>query len=331
MKEKLKQSKQVDNQTTQDLKTPWSHDMEVKDLVNPIVIRRVRILQVGVLLAALSFAGYYVWENILRAPSGIEMVSEMVDAAGGMTAWNAVESGQFTRTRELYSKSGDVLSQNTETFYFKKSDEGVQLMIKSLDKNGEETIVSEDKEGFWATKGDTPADARETAKGQGNMCDSKFCEPSCAASMAFFRMSMPFKLTDHGVRPDLNNVSNFAILDWNPLENISLEKEPLVLDVSYLPTVGKDKWRFIVDPETKLIHKMEYYNKSDFGKYRPEEIYWSDHQTVNGITFSHKWTKFWGNGQVMEETKYTDVNFGNHIDDDFFDRPNGLDWLSSTD
>jgi len=100
----------------------------------------------------------------------------------------------------------------------------------------------------------------------------------------------------------------------------------LVLDVSYKPSVGKDKWRFLVNPETKLIHKMEYYNKSDFGTYRPEEIYWSDHKTVDGITFSHKWTRFWGNGQVMDEYIYSDVSLNNQLNKESFERPEGLDW-----
>jgi len=99
-----------------------------------------------------------------------------------------------------------------------------------------------------------------------------------------------------------------------------------VLDVSYIPSVGKDKWRFMVNPETKLIHKVEYYNKSDFGTFRPEEIYWTDHKTVDGITFSHKWVKFWSNGKVMNEYVYSDVSFNNQLDKVFFNRPEGMEW-----
>lgn len=328
MKEKLKPSIQTRTKEKIKSKTPWLFNLEIKDLIKPIVIRRIRIMQVGVLLTVLSFAGYYTWENFLRAPTGLELVENMVEAAGGMTAWNNVESGQFTRTRNLFSDAGEQLSQKTETFYFKKTKEGVKLMVKSTDKEGKEVIVGEDKDGFWATKADQPTDPKKTAGDLGMMCDSKFCAPSCASTMAFYKFSMPFKLKDDGVRPDVNNVSAFAALDWNPMENVNIKAEPLVLDVSYKPTVGKDKWRFIVEPETKLIHKIEYYNKSDFGTYRPEEIYWSDHKTVSGITFSHKWTRFWGNGKVMDETTFTNVDFENKLTDDFFDRPADLDWMS---
>jgi len=308
-------------------KVPWLFGLEIKDLTNPITLRRIRVLQFGVLLAALSFAGYYVWENYVRAPSGLELVSEMVDAAGGTAAWNNIKSGQFTRTQNVYDQAGNKLSEQVETFFFSKTDEGIKLMVEATDNDGNDVVISEDKEGFWATKESLPSDPKRTSGDLGMMCDSKFCQPSCAAEMAFFRFSMPFKLNDYGVKPDVSNASALGLLDWNPLENIDLDSEPLILDVSYIPTVGKDKWRFMVNPETKLIHKMEYYNKSDFGTYRPEEIYWSDHKTVDGITFSHKWTRFWGNGQIMDEYVYSDVSLKNHIDEAFFDRPEGLDWV----
>lgn len=329
MKEILKKNAPVKEPKKSGERIPWRFGLEVKDLTNPITIRRIRLIQVGLLAMLLAYAGYYAWENFLRAPTGLELVDEMVAAAGTMEAWNAIESGQFTRTQNVYGEDGARLSQQVETFFFQKTDEGLKLMVKAVDKNGKEVIISQDKEGFWATTEALPSDPKTSSRDLGMMCDSKFCQPSCAAEMAFYRFSMPFKLTDSGVRPDVNNVSSFGLLDWNPLENIDINSEPLVLDVSYKPTVGKDKWRFLVNPETKLIHKMEYYNKSDFGTYRPEEIYWSDHKTVDGITFSHKWTRFWGNGKVMDEYIYSDVSLNNQIDETFFSRPDGLDWASA--
>jgi len=328
MKETVKKKIQDDQQKKSGERIPWRFGLEVKDLTNPISIRRIRLVQVGLLAMLIVYGAYYTWENFLRAPTGLELVDEMVTAAGSMDAWNAIESGQFTRTQNVYGEDGSRLSQQIETFFFEKTEDGLKLMVKAIDKTGKEIIISEDKEGFWATKNALPADPKKTSGDLGMMCDSKFCRPTCAAEMAFYRFSMPFKLKDGGVRPDVNNVSAFGLLDWNPLDNIDIDSEPLVLDVSYKPTVGKDKWRFLVNPETKLIHKMEYYNKSDFGTYRPEEIYWSDHKTVDGITFSHKWTRFWGNGKVMDEYIYSDVSFSNEINDTFFSRPEGLDWAS---
>ena len=327
MKETLKKKDQIQNPQKSTERTPWLFGLEIKDLVNPITIKRIRLLQVGLALLVVGYAGYYSWENFLRAPTGLELVDEMVTAAGTMEAWNNIKSGQFTRTQKLYDDDGTMLSTQVETFIFQKTNEGVKLMVKAIDKNGKEVIISEDKEGFWATRDALPSDPKKTSGDLGMMCDSKWCQPSCAAKMAFYRFAMPFKLTDTGVRPDVNNISKFGMLDWNPLENIDIESEPLVLDVSYKPTVGKDKWRFLVNPETKLIHKMEYYNKSDFGTYRPEEIYWTDHKTVDGITFSHKWTRFWGNGKVMDEYTYSDVSLNNQITEENFSRPEGMDWV----
>ena len=328
MKEQLKPSVQSKTQDKKRSRIPWSFNLEVKDLVRPITIRRIRILQFGLLFLVVALGSYYVWDNFLRTPTGTELVSEMVEAAGGMEAWQNLQSGQFTRTKTLFSEAGEKLSQKSETYYFQKSQEGLKLMVESADKDGNRVLVGQDQDGFWATKADLPADPKRTSGDLGMMCDSKWCNPDCASQMAFYRFSMPFKLQDDGVRPDVNSISAFARLDWDPTEKLDMEEEPLVLDVAYRPTVGRDKWRFIVDPSTKLIQKVEYYNKSDFGTYRPEEIYWSDHRTVGGITFSHKWTRYWGNGQVMDEVIFSDVDFETELAEDFFDRPNGLSWTS---
>lgn len=328
MKEKNKMitAKPQKKQEKKDAKIPWLFNLEIRDLANPITLRRVHILKFGVVLIVLGLAASYVWENFLRTPTGLELVNEMVEAAGGMEAWNNIKSGQFTRTQRLYDEAGDQLTEKAQTFYFQKINGEVKLMVNSVDKAGNQVWVGQDDKGFWATKAGLPADPQKTSGDLGMMCDSKYCQPTCAAAMAFYRMSMPFKLTDAGVRPDVNDGTVFAILDWNPFEFLNIE--PLVLDVSYRPTVGKDKWRFFVDPKDKLIHKIEYYNKSDFGEYRPEEIYWSDHKTVNGITFSHKWLRYWGNGQVMEEYVFSDVDFGNELKDEKFNRPEGHQELS---
>ena len=70
---------------------------------------------------------------------------------------------------------------------------------------------------------------------------------------------------------------------------------------------------------------MEYYNKSDIGEIRPEEIYWTDHKTVDGITISHRWIRYWPNGKIMDEYLYSDINFKKEINDTFFDRSESND------
>ena len=90
MKDLQHKSQQTqEEQKTKKERIPWLFGLEVKDLTSPITIRRIRLIQGAVLLAVLIFAGNYVWENFLRAPTGIELVNEMVVAAGGMDAWNA--------------------------------------------------------------------------------------------------------------------------------------------------------------------------------------------------------------------------------------------------
>jgi hypothetical protein len=298
-------------------KVPWWFGLHVKDLIKPITIRRIQFFYTGILVLGLVLVGYYVWENYLREPTGEEFVDEIVDAAGGMDAWKQVKEGQFTRTHNLYAEDGSALRTTKETFFFKKSKEGLKLQIKSVGEDGSEVWVGKDKEGYWASRDKNVVDPKATAKEEGMMCDSKFCEPLCASSMAFYRFSMPFKLKDKGIQASLAstglNLANLKLLS-------SSGEEPTLLDIKYDEKIGRDSWRFYVDPKDQLIHKMEYYNKSDQGETRPEEIYWTDHKTVDGITFSHRWTRYWPNGKVMDEYIYSDVDFKSKIADSFFER-----------
>ncbi len=325
MKREHNPTNRPQNQPGKTRKTPWWMGLKVKDLVHPITLRRTHLLYAGMLLLALAGMGYFVWQNFLRQPTGTELVNEMVEAAGDMDAWNNIRQGQFTRTHHLYSQSGELLENTRETFYFKKTDEGLKLQVRSATRDGEEVWVGKDQEGYWASKDKEAVDPLLTARGQGMMCDSKFCEPLCATSMAFYRFSMPFKLTDPGIQASLGP-TDFTMLDFNPLAHLDIQ--PLVLDIAYDPEVGRDHWRFFVDPNDKLIHKIEYYNKSDKGETRPEEIYWSDHRKEGGITFSHQWTRYWPNGKVMDEYIYADVDFETELSDDFFKRPEGHAWVS---
>ncbi|MFC4723013.1 DUF6503 family protein [Geojedonia litorea] len=302
-----------------DKKAPWWFGLQIKDLVKPITIKRMQLMYVGGLLLVLGVAGYYAYDTYLREPTGEEFVNEIVEAAGGMEAWNDLKFGEFSRSHNLYAENGDLLRTIDETFYFKKTNQGVKLQIKSVGEDGSVLWVGKDAEGFWATRDNNEVDPKAAAKEEGMMCDSKFCEPLCASSMAFYRFSMPFKLKDPGIKPSLAS-TDLSVLNLSMM-GIS-GKEPTVLEITYAPEVGRDRWRFYVDPADQLIHKIEYYNKSDMGDTRPEEIYWTDHKTVSGITFSHRWTRYWPNGKIMDEYIYSKVDFETEIADSFFDRSN---------
>ncbi len=298
-------------------KIPWYANLEIKDLFHPITLRRVRLLQGAGVLVLLMAVGYLGWKYFYAPPSGQQLVQEMVAAAGGMEAWNNIQGGQFTRTHRRFNEGGGELQKSVETFYFKKTGEGLKMMVKSVTPDGKEVWVGEDKDGFWATEEGEAVDPKETAREQGMMCDSKWCEPLCASSMAFYRFSMPFKLMDDGVLP--RNAGNVRLNG----------QEMTMLDVTYNPLVGRDRWVFYVDPKDKLIRKLEYHHTTDKGDTHPEEIYWSDHSTEFGLTFSHKWTRYQANGRVMEEFIYADTDFKTEIADSFFDRPKGHEWLSA--
>ncbi|SDB34108.1 hypothetical protein SAMN03097699_0795 [Flavobacteriaceae bacterium MAR_2010_188] len=301
-----------------DKKVPWWFGLQINDAINPIKIRRIQIATIGFLFLVVGFIGYYAYDMLLREPTGAEFVDKIVDVAGGMDAWDNLKHGKFTRVHNLYAEDGDVLRITEEVFFFKKTDEGLKLQIKSTRDDGSVVWVGKDAEGYWASRDGKLVDPKDAAKAEGMMCDSKFCEPLCASSMAFYRFSMPFKLKDPGINASLAS-TDLSVMELNLMD--SAGQEPTMLDITFDEEVGRDRWRFYVDPSDQLIHKMEYYNKSDIGETRPEEIYWTEHKTESGITFSHRWTRYWPNGKVMDEYIYQDVDFDSEIADSFFERP----------
>ena len=289
-------------------KVPLLFRWAVKDLTDPITIRRVQIAQSMLLALVFIAASIWVYYEFVKGPTGVELRTTMIEAAGGTEAWDGIKQGAFTRTQRFYEENGIELRKKVETFFFQKTDQGTKLMIKATNKDGKEIWVGQDDQGFWASENTKSIDPLAAAKDEGMMCDSKFCDPMCAATMAFYRFSMPFKLNDPGVIPESNGLATLNQAEMN------------ILDITYKPEVGKDKWVFYSDKKEGLIYKMEYHNQSDNGHTRAEEVYFSDHQTVNGITFAHTWTRYHGNGLVMEKYTYSDVNFDLDMAEDFFDR-----------
>jgi hypothetical protein len=288
---------------------PWLFDWEIQDLISPITIRRRQIFSISIIVLLLSSAGFLFWYNFLKAPSGEELVNNMVEASGGMDTWNNIQQGRFSRTHNLYNENGDILRSKIETFYFKKTPVGVKLMVNAVAENGDEVWVGRDENGYWASNNNKTMDPVILSKEMGMMCESEFCDPLCASTMAFYRFSMPFKLTDSGVRQ--RNMGSFT-----------LNGEPVnMLEITFDPEVGRDRWVFYAAEGTNLIKKVEYHHKTDAGYSLPEEIYWSNHKEVNGFTFSHKWTRYHSNGNVLEEYLFSDVDFETEIDNQIFNRP----------
>lgn len=298
-------------------KVPLLFRWAIKDLTDPITIRRVQIAQTMLLAITFIAASAWVYYEFVKGPSGVEIRTAMIEAAGGIDAWDGIKQGTFTRTQHLYEENGTELKKKVETFFFQRTDQGTKLMIKATNKDGQEIWVGQDDQGFWASENTESVDPIAAAKDEGMMCDSKFCDPMCAATMAFYRFSMPFKLNDPGVIPQANGTASLNQAETN------------ILDITYEPEVGKDKWVFYMDKKEGLIRKMEYHNQSDNGHTRAEELYFSNHKTVNGITFAHTWTRYHSNGKVMEEYAYSDVDFSLEMADDFFDRSADHQYLSA--
>ncbi len=307
-------SQKVRNKTREKIEEPkiWypiGFLMDMKDTISPIVIRRIQILNAMIILVGLSAVAYLVWDSYLKPSTGEELVAEMITAAGGMETWEKITHGQFDRTHKLFSETGEVLRERVETVYFDKRSGNVKFMVDHKTTDGINVIIGNDSDGFWAFENELFVDPTSKSEELGMMCDSKWCTPDCAMAMAFYRFSMPFKLTDKGVIPTNAGKKSLG------------SNQAHVLDIGYDPKVGKDRWVFYIDPEDKLIRKMEYHHHNDQGNDLPEEFYWSDYREVGELMISHEWTRYWSNGKVLEEYTFSDFDFESELPDHFDERP----------
>lgn len=298
----------------EEVRLPWKSELEVKDLIKPITIRRIKIFQTTGIFLLVIAAGFFVWWMFVKPPSGESIVKDMVVAAGGMDQWKSIQDGNFVRTHRLYDENGKIIKQSEETFFFKNNQDGHQLLIKSKTNEGDRVIVGHDKGGYWASLNDNEVNPVKIAKELEFMCDDDHCSPLCASEMALYRMSFPFKLTDYGVNP---RYAGMGVLNG---ENVML------LDVTFDPKVGHDRWVFSVDPATKLIRKIEHY-PSVKENVQPEEIYLSDFKKDGNIVLSHSNKYYRSNGKILEEYLISNVKFNSAITADFFKRPQQLSML----
>lgn len=293
------------------VKLPWEAELEVKDLIKPIRLRRIRIVQTAsaflLLIGAIAFA----WWLFVKPVSGERMVKDMIEAAGGLKEWNNISDGNFVRAHRLYDENGKIIKQSEETFFFKNNPDGRQLLIKSKTNEGDNVIVGSDKAGYWATVNEEVTDPVKVSKDLEFMCDGDHCSPLCASEMALYRMSFPFKLADNGVKP---RNAGTSVLNGEKVQ---------LLDVTFDPKVGTDRWVFSVDPSTKLIRKIEHYPTVK-ENVPAEEVYLSDFKKSGNIVLSHSNKYYRSNGKILEEYLISDVKFNSAIKGDFFNRSSQL-------
>ncbi len=286
------------------VKVPLKVNSDIKDMVEPIVVRRSLLRRAGMgLLAAVMIIGV-AWYMFFLPPNGEDLLDDVIEVAGGLDNWNKIDEGKFTRTRYLFDEDGKVIDIQPANYFFTKGDKDFKIVIDTKTPNGE-VVIGYDGEKYWATDGGQPADPPGVARPLGMMCESEHCTPTCAAEMAFYRFSMPFKLKDPGVIPRYTGTA-----DLNG-------REMQLLEITYDPKVGRDRWVLFVDKESKLIRKIEHYTGKD-ENVPPEEIYWSEHKAHAGITFSTKNTYYRSNGNKLEEYVISDIDFISSLPESVF-------------
>ncbi len=124
------------------VKLPWEAELEVKDLIKPIQLRRIRLVQTAAAILLLIGIGVFGWWYFFTPPSGERFVKEMITAAGGMEEWKNIEDGNFVRTHRVYDDYGKVIKESEETFFFMNNRDGHQLLIKSKTLKGDAASTS---------------------------------------------------------------------------------------------------------------------------------------------------------------------------------------------
>lgn len=298
-----------------DVKLPWKGELEVKDLVKPITLRRIRLFQTAGAILLLLAVGASAWWLFIKPPSGEQLVEDMITAVGGMQKWNTIQDGSFVRTHHRYDENGKIIKQSEETFYFKNDNNGHRLLIKSKTNDGNLVMVGHDNKGYWASSDEEEVEPKKIAKELEFMCDDDHCSPLCSSEMALYRMSFPFKLNDYGVIP---RNAGTAVLNGT---NVTL------LDVTFDPKVGHDRWVFYVDPSSKLIRKIEHYFSTK-ENVQPEEIFLSDFKREGSIVLSHSNKYYRSNGKILEEYLISDVKFNSSIPAELFKRPEQISMVT---
>ncbi|MEO7444741.1 MAG: hypothetical protein ABIT96_03340 [Ferruginibacter sp.] len=290
---------------------PWEAELEVKDLIRPITVRRIRIVQtVAAVLLFFALLGV-AWWYVVKPETGAKILEDMVMAAGGMNEWQNIKDGSFVRTHHRYDENGKIIKESVETFYFLNTNEGHKLLIKSSASDGADVLVGHDQTGYWASLNGKQTNPVILAKDMEFMCDDDGCSPLCASEMALYRMSFPFKLKDNGVIP---RNAGTATLNGDKVQ---------VLDVTFDPKVGHDRWVFLVDPASKYIRKIEHY-PSVKENAQPEEIFLSDFKKEGNIMLSHANKYYRSNGKILEEYLVSDVKFNDGLSASMFDRPQDI-------
>ena len=186
-------------ESKKDVKIPKQMNAHIRDMIDPIIVRRVTLAKVGVAVLAVLVVGAISWQLLFAPPTGEGLLAEVIEAAGGMQNWNKIEQGTYTRTKTIFDENGQPLEELPSIYSFMKGSE-YRLLIQTTNELGP-IEIGFDGNDYWAMQNGETVDPKQLARKQGYMCKSEKCTPLCSAEMSFYRFSIPFKMTDPGVIP----------------------------------------------------------------------------------------------------------------------------------
>jgi len=158
------------------LKVPRQVKADIKDLVDPIVIRRRVLWRAAIAVAVLAAGVTVSWFTFFAPPSGEELLAQVVQVAGGMEAWNNIAEGSFMRTRTVFDENGKALRTEPAKFYFRKGAKGHGLVIDAVTEQGH-VVIGNNGQNYWATKDGQPVAPKSIAQELGMMINARPLAP----------------------------------------------------------------------------------------------------------------------------------------------------------
>lgn len=190
---------------------------------------------VGCLLAVgtmVLLTGSQAWAQDAQAEA---LVNRMIEAAGGMAAWDRIQDVSFKLTLILYNAQGEPAGASASVYWLKRPNRG---RTETLDENGH-LVLGFDGEKAWALRDGKSVTDPATLK------RAQFLPLNW-----WYWLGIPFKLKDPGV---VLAHKGMATLPGRQVE---------LLEVTFRPgtgTTSSDRYLYYVNSQTARVEFVEFW------------------------------------------------------------------------
>ncbi|MBI3077851.1 MAG: hypothetical protein HYY85_12850 [Deltaproteobacteria bacterium] len=190
------------------------------------------------------------------------LANRMIEAAGGMAAWDRMQDVSFKLTVIPHNPQGEPAAAAVSVYWLKRPYRG---RMETLDENGH-LVLGFDGEKAWGMRNGKPVTDATTLK------RAQFLPLNW-----WYWLGIPFKLKDPGVV--------LAHKGTATLQGRQVER----LEATFRPGTGatsSDRYLYYVNPQTARVELVEFWLQEGVwpGAGGARHGFWSDYQKVGDIT-----------------------------------------------